>query len=166
MNEWMNNPAMKNLDPLKLELIKTAARQTEGKTGKSLAPVLMALITNANKKGIQFSPDEITLILEMLKEGKSKQEKDQIDQMLKMVMGYIKNKKQCRERISSFPCTFLKPFFFSHHPDLSSFLGPLPFFSLFIIFQDKPWHRCRMILSVQRHHGKKRMIDRRAFSVQ
>lgn len=90
MNEWMDNPAMKNLDPLKQELIKTAARQTEGKSGKNLAPVLMALITNANKKGIQFTPDEMTLILEVLKEGKSDQEKSQIDQMLKMVTGYMK----------------------------------------------------------------------------
>ena len=56
MNEWMNHPAMKNIDPIKLELIKTAARQTEGKSGKALAPVMMALITNANKRGIRFSP--------------------------------------------------------------------------------------------------------------
>ena len=45
MNEWLNNPAMKNIDPVKLELIKAAAQQTEGKSGKSLAPVMMALIT-------------------------------------------------------------------------------------------------------------------------
>lgn len=90
MNEWMNNPAMKDLDPLKLELIKTAASQTHGKSGKSLAPVLMALITNANKKGIKFSPDEMTLILEVLKEGKSKEEKAQIDQMVNMVAGYMR----------------------------------------------------------------------------
>ena len=57
MNEWLNNPAMKNIDPVKLELIKAAAQQTEGKSGKSLAPVMMALITNANKRGIQFSPE-------------------------------------------------------------------------------------------------------------
>lgn len=24
MNDWMNNPAMKNIDPIKLELIKTS----------------------------------------------------------------------------------------------------------------------------------------------
>lgn len=28
MNEWMNNPAMKNIDPIKLELIQMAASQT------------------------------------------------------------------------------------------------------------------------------------------
>lgn len=90
MNEWMNNPAIKNLDPLKLELIKTAASQTQGKSGKNLAPVLMALITNANKQGIKFSPEEMTLILEVLKEGKSKEEKAQIDQMVNMVAGYMR----------------------------------------------------------------------------
>ena len=73
MNEWMNNPAMQNIDPIKLELIKTAASQTQGKSGRSLAPVMMALISSANKKGIRFSPDEFSLILDVLKEGKSKE---------------------------------------------------------------------------------------------
>ena len=43
MNEWLNHPALKNMDPVKLELIKLAAKQTEGKNGKSLAPVMMSL---------------------------------------------------------------------------------------------------------------------------
>lgn len=90
MNEWINHPAMENIDPVKLELIKNAARQTKGKSGQSLAPVMMALITSANKKGIQFSPDEVSLILDVLKEGKSKQEQDQIENMLHLVTGYMK----------------------------------------------------------------------------
>ena len=92
MNEWMNHPAMKNIDPVKLELIKNAASQTQGKNGNSLATVMMALISSANKEGIKFSPDEITLILEILKEGKSPEEQKQIDSMVKMVMSYIKKK--------------------------------------------------------------------------
>ena len=70
MNEWMNNPAMKNIDPVKLELIRMAAEKTSGKSGRDLAPIMLALITSANKKGIRFSPDEMSLILEILKEGK------------------------------------------------------------------------------------------------
>ncbi|XCP87144.1 hypothetical protein ABXS75_11545 [Roseburia hominis] len=62
-----------------------AASQTRGKSGKSLAPVMMSLITGANKKGIRFTSEEITLILDILKEGKSKEEKDQIDRMVQMV---------------------------------------------------------------------------------
>src|SRR5699024_10495916 len=60
-NEWMNNPAMKNIDPAKLELIRMAAERTSGKSGRDLAPIMLALITNANKQGIRFSPDEVSL---------------------------------------------------------------------------------------------------------
>lgn len=81
---------MANIDPLKLELIKNAAQQTRGKSGKSLAPVMMALITNANKQGIQFTPDEISLVLEVLKDGKTPEEKKQIDRMVQMVQSMQK----------------------------------------------------------------------------
>ena len=82
---------MKNLDPVKLELIKAAASQTSGKNGKSLAPVMMSLITNANKKGIQFSSGEISLILDILKDGKPKEEQAQIDKMVQMIQMMQKN---------------------------------------------------------------------------
>ena len=90
MNEWINNPAMNTIDPIKLELIKTAARQTQGKSGKALAPVMLALITNANKKGIHFTADEVSLIISVQKEGKPKEEQEQIENMLKMVTSYMK----------------------------------------------------------------------------
>lgn len=92
MNEWMNHPAMKNIDPVKLELIQMAASQTSGKSGRDLAPIMLALITNANKKGISFTGDEMSLILEILKEGKSKQEQAQIDQTINMVSSLLKKK--------------------------------------------------------------------------
>nr|WP_294493488.1 hypothetical protein [uncultured Mediterraneibacter sp.] len=75
---------MKNIEPAKLELIRMAAEQTSGKSGRDLAPIMLALITSANKKGIRFSPDEVTLILDILKKGKSKEEQDQIDRTIRM----------------------------------------------------------------------------------
>ena len=39
-NSWMDHPAMNGMDPVKLELIRLAAKQTAGKSGRSLAPVL------------------------------------------------------------------------------------------------------------------------------
>ena len=90
MNEWINHPAMKNIDPAKLELIRAAAKKTEGKSGKAMAPIMMALITSANKKGIQFTPDEVSLIISILKEGKSEKEQAQIEQTIKMVTSYMK----------------------------------------------------------------------------
>lgn len=90
MIDWLNDPMLKNMDPIKVELIKTAVAQTSGKSGRALAPVLMTLITNANKKGIRFSPDEISLILELIKEGKTQKEKEQIDRTIQMVMSMLK----------------------------------------------------------------------------
>ena len=75
---------MKNIDPAKLELIRMAAERTAGKSGRDLAPVMLALITSANKQGIRFSPDEMSLILEILKKGKSKEEQEQIDRTMRM----------------------------------------------------------------------------------
>lgn len=82
---------MKNIDPAKLELIKMAAQKTSGKSGRDLAPVMLALITSANKQGIRFSPDEVSLILEILKDGKSKEEQAQIDRTMRMT-GSLFNK--------------------------------------------------------------------------
>ena len=90
MNEWMNHPAMQNLDQTKRELIQIAAKQTQGKSGKSLAPVMMNLITGANKKGIRFTNEEVSLILDILKEGKSAEEKLQIDHMINVISSYLK----------------------------------------------------------------------------
>ncbi|HAX53201.1 MAG TPA: hypothetical protein DCX82_14930, partial [Lachnospiraceae bacterium] len=78
--------------PVKLQLIQMAASQTAGKSGRDLAPVLLALISNANKKGVRFSEDEISLILEVLKEGKPKEEQAQIDQTINMVRSLLKKK--------------------------------------------------------------------------
>lgn len=89
-NSWINHPGMEQLDPIKLELIRNAASQVSGKSGNSMAAVMMTLITSANKRGIRFTPDEVSLILEILKDGKSPQEQNQIDNMVKMVMNYMK----------------------------------------------------------------------------
>ena len=94
MNEWMNHPAMENLDPVKLELIKAAAAQTKGKSGNSMVTVMMALITSARKNGISFTPEEMTLILDILKDGKSEEEQNQIDNMVNMVTSMIKNQSK------------------------------------------------------------------------
>lgn len=80
----MENPQFLDLDPLKQELIKNAAKQTAGKTGRDLAPIMLTIIMNANKKGIQFTTDEFGLIMELFKNGKNDAEKEQIDRTVEM----------------------------------------------------------------------------------
>lgn len=92
--DWLNHPMLQNMDPVKLELIKTAASKVSGKSGNSMAPVLMSLITSANQKGIRFSSEEVSLILSILKQGKSPQEQQQIDKTVHMVSGMMSKQKK------------------------------------------------------------------------
>lgn len=94
MIDWLNDPALQNMDPLKIELIKTAAAQTAGKSGNALPSIMMSLITSANRKGIRFSSEEITLILNILKQGKSEQEQQQIDRTVQMVSSMMNKYKK------------------------------------------------------------------------
>ena len=93
MNEWMNNPNLQNMDPIKLELIKQSAAKASGRSGKELGSVMMSLISGAKKKGIQFQSDEINLILEILKEGKSEKEQAEIDQMINFARSVMNRNK-------------------------------------------------------------------------
>lgn len=94
MIDWLDDPLLKDMDPAKIELIKMAASQMEGKNGKSAPPVMMSLITSANRKGIRFSSEEVTLILKILKQGKSPQEQRQIDQTVQMVSSMLTKQKK------------------------------------------------------------------------
>lgn len=94
MLEWMNDPSLKNMDPVKQELFKIAASQVAGKSGNAVAPIMMSLITNANKKGIQFTPDEMTLVLQALKKGKSPAEQQNIDKTVQLVQTMMKRKQK------------------------------------------------------------------------
>lgn len=85
MNEWINHPLLENMDSVKLELIRRAAAQTKGKSGKEMAPIMMALITSAQRNNISFSPEEVSLILELLKDGKNSKEQAEIDNTIQMV---------------------------------------------------------------------------------
>lgn len=90
MNNWLNHPGLKNIDPLKLELIKTAVGETNGKTKNALAPILLSLIATANQKNIHFSADEIGLIMEIMKEGRPASEQAQIDKTAMMIQQILK----------------------------------------------------------------------------
>ena len=91
MIDWINDPTLKDMEPAKLELFKMAATQVSGKSGNAMAPVMMSLITNANKKGIQFTPDEISLILKLMKQGKTPAEQQNIDKTVQMVQTMMMN---------------------------------------------------------------------------
>ena len=69
---------------------KACCETDRGEKREITRPVMMSLISSAHKKGITFSPEEMSFVLEILKDGKSKEEQAQIDRMVRMVSGYAK----------------------------------------------------------------------------
>ena len=93
MLDWLKDPALQSMDPAKRELFKLAATQLAGKPQNARAPIMMSLITNANKNGITFTQDEISLILRILKQDKPAEQQRNIDKTVQMVSAMMKEKK-------------------------------------------------------------------------
>lgn len=80
--EWFEDPRIRDISPAKLTLLLKLAEQIEGKTQKEVMPILMGAVASANRQHLQFTKDEFDLIFEIMKEGKSEAEKQQMDATL------------------------------------------------------------------------------------
>lgn len=84
-SEWMKNPNLAGIDPAKLMMLQSLASQGSQKKQSEMLPFLMAAASSSRKNGTQFSRDEIDLIVEVLKSGKSQAEIAQIDRMMQIM---------------------------------------------------------------------------------
>ena len=84
-SDWMNNPNLAGIDPAKLAMLQSLASQGSQKSQKELLPFLMAAASSSQKNGTQFSRDEMDVIGEVLKSGKSREEAAKIDQMMQIM---------------------------------------------------------------------------------
>ena len=67
---------------LRLAALLNLAEQIEGKSQKEAMPVIMGAIASANRQRLNFTKDEFDLIFQIMKEGKSEEEKRQMDDAL------------------------------------------------------------------------------------
>ena len=83
--EWMNHPSLKNIDPVKLQMLMSLADQGKNKSQKELLPFLMAAAAQSRSCQNTFSREETDLILNVLKQGRSPEEIARIDQMTDLI---------------------------------------------------------------------------------
>lgn len=79
---WKNHPALQGMDPKKIFLLTKISEKIDGKSEQEILPVLMAAMTSARKQNISFSSSEFEILFSILKEGKSEQEVQRIDQTI------------------------------------------------------------------------------------
>lgn len=83
--DWMNNPKLHGIDKAKLEMLQQMADQGSQKNQNELTSFLMAAASSGKSKGLQFSPEEMSLILEVIKMGKSKKEQERLDKIVRIM---------------------------------------------------------------------------------
>jgi hypothetical protein len=80
-DSWMSHPALKNIDPARLQLLSSLASEAQGKNKNELLPFLMAAASQTGSGQLSFGSDEIDTIIQVLKIGKSQEEIQQIDRL-------------------------------------------------------------------------------------
>ena len=81
--EWMDDPSLTGIDKVKLEFLQTLVFESQSLAPKELFAYLMN-ITKRNPSSISFSPEEMNLIIAVLKRHSSPEEIARIDKVLKM----------------------------------------------------------------------------------
>ncbi len=77
--EWMNNPALENIDPEKLKLLTEMVEQAESKNKDELLSFFLAINSKAASQGINFNDAETEIILDVLKKKMSPQDIKKIE---------------------------------------------------------------------------------------
>ena len=86
---WKNHPALTGMDPKKVFLLTKISEKIEGKSEQDILPILMAAMTSARKQNISFTPQEFEILFSILKEGKSEQEVQQINQTINFAQNIL-----------------------------------------------------------------------------
>ena len=86
---WKNHPALAGMDPKKVFLLTKISEKIEGKSEQDILPILMAAMTCARKQNISFTPQEFEILFSILKEGKSEQEIQQINQTINFAQNIL-----------------------------------------------------------------------------
>ena len=82
---FKNNEQFANISPEKLNFLMQFAAQNKSGNAKEMSNMIMGAVNNAKKEGIQFTPNETDMIIEILKQYKSPEEQRKADQLLNLM---------------------------------------------------------------------------------
>ena len=82
---WQDNPKLAGMDRSKLDMLQQMAQQGAGKSPSDLLLFIMNAAAKGKSAGLRFNPNEINTIIEVLKMGKSPQERAKLDQVVNLM---------------------------------------------------------------------------------
>ena len=80
-----NDPRLKNMHPLKSEILLRLSNSQSTMTPEQMLPQLMEINKELQKRDLSFSRSESEIVLDVLSEGMSPQEKQKINMIKSML---------------------------------------------------------------------------------
>ena len=74
-NNFLQNPKLKNVDPLKLKIIIEIQRKSQNRSMNELLPEIMKIHQELNRRNMAFTKEETAILLEAIEENLSPEEK-------------------------------------------------------------------------------------------
>lgn len=82
--DWMKDQRIAHIDPEKINFLQKLVFEMQKLSDKEKLPFLMALATSSRKKNISFSEDEVSQIIEVIKEYSSEEDIAKMNKILTM----------------------------------------------------------------------------------
>ncbi len=82
--EWMNDPLLADIDPIKLELLQTLVFESKNVSREQMLPFMMSLAKRGNVKNTSFTDAETEIIVTVLKKHAAPGDLDKINKVMAM----------------------------------------------------------------------------------
>ncbi|MFU0826780.1 MAG: DUF1778 domain-containing protein [Lachnoclostridium sp.] len=83
--DWINHPAMKNIDARKLAILVDLANEAEGKPADKALPLLIKANAKMKALGLTFTQEETDLMIEILTQDMTSAEKQKLEIIKKLI---------------------------------------------------------------------------------
>lgn len=91
--DWINNPNLQKINPQKLLLLNQLLGQANVKSKEELIPFFIAASSKASDMGMTFTEEETDLIIGVLQENMSQEDRNRIETIRNLAKMITKKKK-------------------------------------------------------------------------
>lgn len=76
---------LKNMHPMKVQIIRELEKKAAGKGMKSMMPLIMEAMQKLKANNLSFSQEEVSVLLEIMTKDMSSEEKQRVEMMKQVV---------------------------------------------------------------------------------
>ncbi len=85
-----NNPNLNGISSEKINFLMDFASKNQTKSPREMLPLFLAATTSARKQGLEFSSNETSIILDLLKQNMNDEERKKVDYIVSVFAKYQK----------------------------------------------------------------------------